>query len=213
MHKLHRSFRQWHRSAVRRIGALLALTGLLALATPGAAGSPEDPIVTALEQALRAYRGHDVGAAQGWTAVAASLLDQSVATRPSDKWILGNTAQLLPLLDLYGQIAAGHDPARDRDVDQIVTWLQQVDTINRGPLHPVECGGVAVDYDPFSHLVRRIGDVAVDYSPFTQQIRRVATFSIDYNPFTGRPRQIGPVAIDWDPFRPTVRAVAGVSLR
>lgn len=191
----------------------LAIALLLFMTVPGVAGPPEDPIVTALEQALRAYRSHDVGNAQAWTAVAGSLLDEKAAATPGDKWIQGNTAQLLPLLDLYGRVAAGRDANRDRDVGRLVTWVQQVDMLNRGPVRPAECAGLPVDYDPFSDLARRIGEVVIDYSPFTRQIRKLGEFTIDYNPFTGQPRQIGPVVIDWDPFRATVRSIGGVALR
>ena len=190
----------------------LAIAVLLSMTAPGAAGPPEDPIVTALEQALLAYRGGNVGNAQAWTAVAGSLLDEKTAVSSGDKWVQGNTAQLLPLLDLYSQVAGGRDANLDRDVEKLVGLLRQVDMLNRGPVRPAECAGMSVDYDPFSFLARRLGDVVIDYSPFTRQIRKLGEFNIDYSPFTGQPRQIGPVVIDWDPFRATVRSIGGVAL-
>lgn len=191
----------------------LALAALLILAGAGIAGARKDPVTAALERALRAYRSHDVGAAQAWTQVAASLLDREVAARPRDQWNQGNTAQLLPLLDLYTQVAAGRDAGRDHDVFQLIAWLRQVDRIHRDSQHPAACDGLAVEYDPFSHLVRKVGDVTLEYSPFTLQIRKVGNFEIDYHPFTGQPRQIGPVEVDWDPFEPVVRSIGGVTLR
>lgn len=215
MHSLRTLLRRHstHSTRVRvRLQVAVAFASILALAGAGIAGAPKDPVVAALEHALRAYRGRDAGAAQAWTQVAASLLEREVAAQPQKQWILGNTAQLLPLLDLYNQVAVGRDTARDHEVFQLVAWLQQVDRINRNPARPNESDGVAVDYEPFSHLARKVGDVALEYSPFTLQIRKVGGFGIDYNPFTGQPRQIGPVAVDWDPFRPVVRSIAGVEL-
>jgi len=195
-----------------RQGAAVSMV-LLTLAGAGFAGGRKDPVTAALESALRAYRSHDLDAAQAWTQVAASLLDREATTQPRDQWQHGNTAQLLPLLDLYTRVAAGRDAVRDHDVFQLIAWLQQVERIHRDPWRPSECDGVAVEYDPFSNLVRKVGNVILDYDPFTLQIRKVGDFGIEYQPFTRQPLQIGPVQVDWDPFRPVLRSIGGVTLR
>lgn len=179
--------------------------------TPSPAGEPA--IRAALEAALSAYERGSIANARFWSAQATALLAEVDEAMPRPQaFPLGNATQLLEVLSVYSFVADGSHPDIDAQVEWLVNQLEAIRWLDEGTQKPDRLGEQAIDYAPFTNLVRRVGDVSIDRNPFTQQIRRLGAVAIDYDPFSLAPRRIGAVTVDYDPFSGELREIAGIRL-
>lgn len=206
-----------------KLRSILPLAALVLFSAPADAGNDDD-ILLDLAHAIAAYGAGDLETALDHVEVARELLMDALgrpevsppppppARREPDRY-RSNARELLDCLQYYEVYAYGKDAELDRAYDTLRGDLGSVDHFNRMDGQPSSSGGLSLDWDPFTKLIREIEDLDISYDPFTKKIREVGEYDIDYNPFTKLPTEIGGIDFDWDPFDKTkLRKVAGVDV-